>query len=101
MFTGHKEITDKSVETGFETYLLLETGYGDQCEAYEIDEDTPLDLEALVSEVYSECDISFQHPPLCGSMPNYAAIITDGRTPDSVVVWQHANFCAEGAMWGY
>ena len=91
MFIGHVEITDKSASTGFEQYLLIETDYGDRCEAYGIDEDTIMDLEALLNEVYSSEGFSVSMcRSACGS--NYAAIITDGRTPDSVVVWESTDF---------
>ena len=76
MFTGHKYITDKSRETGFDTYLLIDTDYGDRSEVFGIDENTPLDIETLVREAYREYGgVSFQYPPNGG--PNYAAIITD------------------------
>ena len=89
MFTGHKYITDKSQETGFQQYLLIDTDY--QVEAYGFDDNTQMDLESMLNEIYGmEHDVALQRPSLCG--PNYAAIITDGRTPDSVIVWESADF---------
>jgi hypothetical protein len=90
-FTGHKYITDKSRSTGFEQYLLIDTDYGDYSEIFGIDENTPLDLDAMLSQVYAEHGLSVTtERAMCG--PNYAAIITDGRSPDSVVVWTCADF---------
>jgi len=92
MFTGHKNITDTSKPTGFEQYLLVETGYGECREAFGLDDDTPLDLDALLSEIYVEHNVTTQRS-MCG--PDYAAIITDSRAPDSVVVWTSCDFYLE------
>ena len=88
-FTGHKEISDKSEPTGFEQYLLVETDYGERCEAYGLSDDTPLDIDGLLPRVFTDCDISLDRA-MCG--PNSASIITDGRSPDSVVVWESRDF---------
>ena len=94
MFTGHKEIDDKELDIApFEQYLFISTDYERRFEAYEIDDNAPLDVETLVSEVYKhEGSVSFDNA-MCG--PNYAAIITDNRPPNSVVVWQHIDFYFE------
>jgi len=95
MFTDHIEITDKSTSTGFDQYLLIDSDNGFNCEAYAFDDQTPMDIETMLQEVYSEHEVSLS--PAMGG-PNYAAIITDGRTPDSVVVWQHTDFYLVGYL---
>ena len=89
MFTGHVEITDKTAATPFEQYLYIEQGYGETCRAYGIGDDTPLDIDALLQAAFPEQTISTERS-MCGD--NYAAIITDNRAPDSVVVWQSTDF---------
>ena len=87
-FTGTVEVTDQSVPTGFEQYLYLETDGGARCEAWGIDDNTPMDLEMLLTRIYG---YSIDIEPEAGGR-DYAAIITNGRAPNSSVVWQSCNF---------
>jgi hypothetical protein len=87
MLNRRKEITDQSVAP-FETYLLVSVDYGCVLDAYEIADDTPLDIDAMLTELY-DIDISTERA-LAG--PNNATIITDNRPPDSVVVWESLDF---------
>jgi len=89
MFTGHLEIIDKSAPMPFNQYLLIESDNGYRCEAYGFDDDTVMDIDAMLEHVYADFTVTTDRP-MCG--PNYAAIITDNRTPDSVVVWTHCDF---------
>ena len=89
MFTGHIEITDKSQSTPFEQYILLDMDNEHRCEAYGIDTDTPMDIDALLAEIFPDDTITTDRA-MCG--PHNATIITDSRTPDSVVVWQSRDF---------
>ena len=91
MFTGHKYITDKSESTGFEQYLLIDSDNGFNVEVYGIDADTPMDLETLLNEVYREHGFTVSIERAMGGA-NYASIITDSQTPDSVVVWTSCDF---------
>lgn len=87
-FTGHIEITDLKKETGFEQYLLLQTDY-DYYQAFGLDDDTPLDIDMLLREIYPEDKVCTE-PSMCG--PHNARIITDGRLPNSPVVWESKDF---------
>jgi hypothetical protein len=88
MFTGHTEITDYDTAP-FETYLLIESDNGHNREAYGIDDDTPLDLGQLLRAAFPDVNVSIC--PQNGG-ENYAAIITDGRPPNSAVVWTSCDF---------
>ena len=89
MFTGHQYITDMSETLPFDQYLLIESDYGHSIEAYGFDDNEPMDLDAMLSEVYSDFNVS-TYPQNGGT--NYAAIITDNRSPDSGVVWTSCDF---------
>ena len=89
MFNGHKTIEDMSAPTGFEQYLLIESDNGYNVEAYGFDDDVIMDIDAMLSAVFPDCTVEATQP--CGGS-NYAAIITDSRLPESVVVWTSADF---------
>ena len=91
MFKSHTEITDTSVAP-FECYLYIESDHGYTREAYEIDENADLDIDAMLSEVYPDHEVA-TYPQNGGS--NYASIITDSRAPDDCVVWNSVDFYLE------
>ena len=95
MFTGHKYIENRSESTGFKQYLIICCDNTDPeycCEVYGIDDDAPLDIDAMLAEVYPDASITTT-PAIGGSQ--YAAIITDSRAPDSVIVWDSCDFYLE------
>ncbi len=96
MFTGHKEITNFSEPTGFEQYLLVSFETDGRHDAYGFDANTPMDLEAMLQAVFEQDGLTVETERQSGGS-NYAAIITDGRTPDSVVVWESCDFYLSGA----
>lgn len=74
----------------YEQYLLVTDG--GETRAYPIADDEPLDLEAQLTALYPDCELELTRAM---GGPSYAAIITDGRPPNSVVVWQSGDFYVE------
>ena len=72
-------------------YLYIESDNGFSLQAYDIDENAPLDLLTLLQEVFPDCLVAIETRCVTGS-PNYAAIITDGKTPESAIVWSSCDF---------
>lgn len=74
----------------FEQYLLVNTG--GEVVAYEMSDEEPMDLGALLRDVLPGYSIDIG-PRIGGE--NYAAIITDGRPANSAIVWDSCGFYLE------
>ncbi len=72
----------------FDTYLFVSFS-GFLNSAIKIDDDTPLDLEELLTAHFDGYKVDIT-PEMGGS--NYAAILTDNRQPHDAVVWRCCNF---------
>jgi|SRR6185436_4998012 len=85
-----------SFEPWPDQYLFVEECASGQKYIVPISDETPLDLESLIdSWISNQYGGEFMRdgaimPKLAGDY--YATIITDGRPPDSVVVWQSGGF---------
>ena len=88
-FTGHVEISDLAEPTGFVHYLLVSIDGGGRAEAYGFADDTLMDIDEMLREVFGDFEVETCQP-MGGA--NYAAIILDGRTPDTCIVWQSRDF---------
>ena len=83
----------------FEQYLLITESATGRRTAMEINDTEPLDIEQLIKRFVAtafggELTVANIFP----NSPDdwHAAIITDRRDPDSVVVWESADFYLEG-----
>lgn len=84
-FTKH--VLDPQTAPG-DTYLLLD--WTTHKDAYVLSDDCTLDLDALVKAALPDCVVEVANTTIgCGTC--YASIITDGREPDSVVVWDASD----------
>lgn len=91
LFSGHK--TDlKWEDCPFEDYLFIHRGVDGTKEAYGLKDDSPLNLGKLLQAVYPDFTVTTV-PESGGS--DYAAIITNGRPCNSVLVWNSCNFYLE------
>lgn len=83
----------------FEQYLLITEAATGRRTAMEISDTEPLDLERLIKRFVAAAFGG--ELTVANIFPNshddwHAAIITDRRDPDSVVVWESASFYLEG-----
>ena len=83
----------------FEQYLLVTEAATGRRTAMKIIYDEPLDLERVIKRFVAAAFGG--ELTVANIFPNsqddwHAAIITDWRNPDSVVVWDSASFCLEG-----
>lgn len=82
----------------FDSYLLVQDDVDSCCEAMEILPDDTLDIDTLLRRFLTlrltdwEADgWKLETLPSCGGS-RYAAIYTDGRAPDSPIVWATRDF---------
>lgn len=88
-FKGHK--TDLTWESEpFENYLLIQMD--GELRAYDLVDHAPLNVDELLAAVFEDFAVTTERE--CGQS-NYAAIITDNRPCNSVIVWASCNFWLE------